>query len=93
MDHCAFHIQSACLVFALPTEERERTRFRYQYSVYQLEYSRNLLLRRAVTALSPQPEGSRARDVAAKVRELTGSGQRFRNWLEMVVISPCVSGG
>jgi hypothetical protein len=44
---CERWIYSACLVFALPTEEQHRTRFRYQYSVYQAEYSRNLLFRRA----------------------------------------------
>jgi hypothetical protein len=31
------------LCFALDVEEQERTRFRYAYSVYQVEYSRNLL--------------------------------------------------
>jgi hypothetical protein len=31
------------LCFGLHTDEQERTNFRYQYSVYQLEYSRNLL--------------------------------------------------
>lgn len=36
-------IYSACLCFALDFAEQERTRFTYQYSVYQLEYSRNLL--------------------------------------------------
>jgi hypothetical protein len=36
-------VYSACLVFALDREAQERSRFRYQYSCYQLEYSRNLL--------------------------------------------------
>lgn len=36
-------IYSACLCFALRTEEQEKTAFRYAYSVYQAEYSRNLL--------------------------------------------------
>lgn len=40
---CERWIYSACLCFALDIEEQERTRFRYAYSVYQLEYSRNLL--------------------------------------------------
>jgi hypothetical protein len=44
---CERWIYSACLAFALPVEEQRRTRFRYQYSVYQAEYSRNLLFRRA----------------------------------------------
>ena len=38
-------IYSACLCFALDLAEQERTSFKYQYSVYQLEYSRNLLFR------------------------------------------------
>jgi hypothetical protein len=38
-------IYSACLCFALDVAEQERTTFQFQYSVYQLEYSRNLLFR------------------------------------------------
>ncbi len=33
-----------CLSFALDSEEQTQSGFRYQYSVYQVEYSRNLLL-------------------------------------------------
>ena len=40
---CERWIYSACLCFALDVEDQERTRFRYTYSVYQVEYSRNLL--------------------------------------------------
>lgn len=36
-------VYSACLVFALDRDAQERSRFRYQYSCYQVEYSRNLL--------------------------------------------------
>lgn len=43
---CDRWIYSACLCFGLDLAEQERTGFRYQYSVYQLEYSRNLLFRR-----------------------------------------------
>ncbi len=39
-------IYSACLVFGLDLAEQERSRFRYDYSVFQVEYSRNLLFRR-----------------------------------------------
>jgi hypothetical protein len=39
-------IYSACLCFALSLDEQERSRFRYRYSVYQVEYSRNLLFHR-----------------------------------------------
>jgi hypothetical protein len=38
-------IYSACLCFALDLEEQERTNFHYDYSIYQAEYSRNLLFR------------------------------------------------
>lgn len=43
---CERWIYSACLCFALDVQEQERTGFRYLYSVYQVEYSRNLLFRR-----------------------------------------------
>lgn len=36
-------IYSTCLCFALSPEEIEATRFHYDYSVYQVEYSRNLI--------------------------------------------------
>jgi len=42
---CDRWMYSACLCFALDLEEQERTHFRYDYSVYQVEYSRNLLFR------------------------------------------------
>jgi len=41
-DVCDRWIYSACLCFGLPLDEQERSGFRYAYSVYQLEYSRNL---------------------------------------------------
>jgi len=40
---CDRWIYSACLCFALDLEEQERSGFRYQYSNYQLEDSRNLV--------------------------------------------------
>ncbi len=46
---CERWIYSACLIFALTREEQERSRFAYQYSVFQLELSRNLLFRRGTT--------------------------------------------
>jgi hypothetical protein len=36
-------IYTACLVFGLDLADQQRTCFRYAYSVYQAEYSRNLL--------------------------------------------------
>jgi hypothetical protein len=41
---CDRWIYSACLCFALDIDE-QRTTFQYEYSVYQVEYSRNLLFR------------------------------------------------
>ena len=43
---CERWIYNACLCFALDAEERKRSRFHYEYSTYQLEYSRNLLFKR-----------------------------------------------
>jgi hypothetical protein len=43
---CDRWIYSTCLCFALDLAEQERTGFRYNYSVYQAEYSRNLLFMR-----------------------------------------------
>ena len=40
---CDRWIYSACLCFALDLEEQRSSRFRYQYSNYQIEYSRNLV--------------------------------------------------
>ena len=40
---CERWIYSACLCFALGLEEQEKTRFRYEYSIIQTEYSRNLI--------------------------------------------------
>ncbi|MEK6705305.1 MAG: hypothetical protein AABZ06_05910 [Bdellovibrionota bacterium] len=43
---CDRWIYSACLCFALNTDDQEKTNFSYSYSVYQVEYSRNLLFTR-----------------------------------------------
>jgi len=43
---CARWLYSACLCFALTHQEQQRSGFRYAYSLYQLEYSRNLLFAR-----------------------------------------------
>jgi hypothetical protein len=42
---CERWIYSVCLCFALDLAEQEKSRFEYQYSVFQMEYSRNLLFR------------------------------------------------
>jgi hypothetical protein len=40
---CERWIYTSCLCFALDLEEQKRSRFHYQYSNYQVEYSRNLV--------------------------------------------------
>jgi hypothetical protein len=42
---CERWIYSACLCFGLDSDEQARSGFRYAYSVYQAEYSRNLLFK------------------------------------------------
>src|SRR5438552_290215 len=46
---CDRWLYSACLCFALDSDEQQRTNFQYQYSFYQLENSRNLLFKRGTT--------------------------------------------
>jgi hypothetical protein len=43
---CERWIYSACLCFGLSLEDQERTGFHYDYSIYQAEYSRNLVFSR-----------------------------------------------
>jgi hypothetical protein len=42
---CERWIYTTCLCFALDLDEQKKSTFHYQYSVYQTEYSRNLLFR------------------------------------------------
>jgi hypothetical protein len=42
---CNRWIYTACLCFALDLDEQRRSGFGYNYSIYQVEYSRNLLFR------------------------------------------------
>lgn len=43
---CERWLYSTCLYFALSPEEQTQTHFQYQYAIYQLELSRNLLFHR-----------------------------------------------
>jgi hypothetical protein len=43
---CERWIYSTCLCFALDLDEQQHSGFHYQYSVYQVEYSRNLVFHR-----------------------------------------------
>lgn len=40
---CDRWIYTACLCFGLDLDDQERSGFRYSYSIYQIEYSRNLI--------------------------------------------------
>jgi hypothetical protein len=40
---CDRWVYSSCLCFGLDLQEQQQSRFQYQYSCFQLEYSRNLL--------------------------------------------------
>jgi len=42
---CERWLYSACLCFLVPLADQQRTRMHYDWSVYQLEYSRNFLFR------------------------------------------------
>jgi hypothetical protein len=42
---CERWIYTACLCFALDLDEQKRSAFSYSYSIFQMEYSRNLLFR------------------------------------------------
>jgi len=42
---CERWLYSACLCFGLRVEDQARSHFRYKFSVWELEYSRNLLFR------------------------------------------------
>ena len=46
---CDRWVYSSCLCFALDLQEQQRCGFHYRYSVYQIEYSRNLLFTRGTT--------------------------------------------
>lgn len=45
---CERWLYSTCLCFALPLVDQERTGFHYDYSIFQVEYSRNLLFQRGL---------------------------------------------
>jgi len=45
---CERWLYSSCLCFAVSLEEQARTGFRYDYAIYQMEYSRNLLFERGL---------------------------------------------
>ena len=78
---CERWIYSACLCFALDIEEQERTRFRYAYSVYQVEYSRNLLFEigaQMEQVFERVVDRTRARFDVPRLRTIFGAKRRPR---------------
>lgn len=76
---CERWIYSACLCFALGIDEQERTGFHYAYSVYQVEYSRNLLFHRGSQleqVFQRMIDRTRARLDVRQVRTLFGAKRR-----------------
>ncbi len=76
---CERWIYTSCLCFVLNSEEQEKTNFRYKYSVYQTEYSRNLLFQaggqmdQVFQALIDRHRGALGRD---QVKTLLGGKKR-----------------
>ena len=78
---CDRWIYSACLCFGLDLDEQSASGFRYDYSVYQLEYSRNLLFgsgRKMEEVFERIVDRSRTRLDIKTLRTLFGYGQRPR---------------
>jgi hypothetical protein len=78
---CDRWIYSACLCFGLDLGEQARSGFRYGYSVYQLEYSRNLLFRvggQMERVFDTMVDRSRSRLNVPTLRMLFGTKQRPR---------------
>ena len=76
---CERWIYSACLCFALGIQEQERTGFHYAYSVYQVEYSRNLLFHQGgqlEQVFQRLIDRTRARLDVRQVRTLFGARRR-----------------
>jgi hypothetical protein len=74
-------IYTACLCFGLDLAEQARSGFGYAYSVYQVEYSRNLIFesgRVMERAFDTIVDRTRARLDVPKLRTLFGVGQRPR---------------
>jgi hypothetical protein len=76
---CDRWIYTACLCFGLDGEEVARTGFGYAYSVYQLEYSRNLLFAdgaRMQRVFDAVADRTRSRLDVGKLRTLFGAAHR-----------------
>ena len=72
-------IYTACLCYGLNIDEQEQSGFRYEYSVYQVEYSRNLVFAsgaRMDRLFNTIVDRTRSRLDVPKVRTLFGSKGR-----------------
>ena len=72
-------IYTTCLCFALSQEEQKRSEFHYQYSVYQGEYSRNLLFQRGARmeqVFQAMVDRSRAPLGLHRIKTILGSKRR-----------------
>jgi len=78
---CQRWIYSACLCFALDLDEQQRSGFVYGYSVYQLEYSRNLIFadgHRMQQLFDAVVDRTRSRLDVPQLRTIFGTVQRPR---------------
>jgi hypothetical protein len=76
---CDRWIYTACLCFGLDTSEQQRSWFRYGYSVYQAQYSRNLLFRSGAqmeALFGHAVDRSRSRLDVRQVRAIFGTRPR-----------------
>ena len=76
---CDRWISSACLCFGLDLDDQARSGFRYGYSVFQLEYSRNLLFaygRQMDRVFNTIVDRTRSRLDVPMLRTLFGAKQR-----------------
>jgi hypothetical protein len=88
---CDRWIYSTCLCFALDAGEQECSGFRYGYSVYQVEYSRNLLFRDGAkldAMFNAVVDRTRSRLDVAKLPTLFGIKKRRRRYYRDHQLSP-----
>jgi hypothetical protein len=94
---CERWIYAACLCFALGIDEQERSTFRYAYSVFPVEYSRNLRFHRGSQleqVFQRMVDRTRARLDVRQVRTLLGTKRRAhwhwkrRQRMEVVLETP-----
>jgi hypothetical protein len=78
---CERWIYSACLCFGLSLEDQKRTGFHYDYSIYQAEYSRNLVFTRGSVmeeVFQGTIDRTRSRLDVKRLKTIFGAKQRPR---------------